>query len=78
MQKTALQATFHIHVILLPIGIHKICLVPFGKHCPGWYFSQAVCCISFYRLECTIQYTLTWLKCVTKYQIVHYATLTLR
>lgn len=38
MQKTALQATFHIHVILLPIGIQKICLVPFRIHHLGWCF----------------------------------------
>lgn len=74
----ALQATFHIHVILLPIGIQKICLVPFRKHHLGWSSSWVVYCISFYRLECIIQYTLTWLKYVTEYQIVHYATLTLR
>lgn len=30
--------TFHIHV-LLPIGIQKICLVPFRKHHLGWRFS---------------------------------------
>lgn len=74
----ALQATLHIHVILLPIGIQKICLVPFRKHHLGWSSSWVVYCISFYRLECIIQYTLTWLKYVTEYQIVHYATPTLR
>lgn len=41
-------------------------------------FSRVVYCISFYRLECIIQYTLTWLKYVTEYQIVHYASLVLR
>lgn len=36
----------------------------------GFAFSGVVYHIRFYRLKCIIQYTLTWLKYVTQYQIV--------